>query len=168
MKKVASRLQKVENFILVATFIVMVVCSFAQVINRNFVHAGISWLEELSRYCMICMALLAAEAGLRDGTQISITAVTDKMKVSKQKIVLIISKLVVIVFSITIFVTSFKLLNIQILSGQISPGLRIPMFVPSLAFPISFAIIIVVQIGMVIKMIKDLTKKEENIEGGKL
>jgi len=168
MKKVASWFQKIENLLLVVTFIVMVICSFAQVINRNFIHAGISWLEELSRYSMICMALLAAEAGLRDGTQISITAVTDKMKERKQKIVLIIAKLVVIAFSVTIFLTSFKLLNIQILSGQISPGLRIPMFVPSLAFPISFAIIIVVQVGMVIKMIMDFTKKEEIIEGGKL
>ena len=168
MRKIASWLQKVENFMLVAMFIVMIICSFAQVINRNFVHAGISWFEELSRYCMICMALLAAEAGLRDGTQISITAVTDKLKPSIQKIVLIIAKLVVIVFSVTIFVNSFILLHIQIASGQNSPGLRIPMFVPSLAFPISFAIIIVVQVGMTIKMIMDLLNKKEIIEEGKL
>lgn len=168
MKKIASWLQKFENFILVAAFVVMIIASFAQVINRNIVHAGISWLEEISRYCMIYMALLAAEAGLRDGTQISITAVTDMMKVNIRRIVLIMAKVVVIVFSATIFFTSFQLLNVQILSGQVTPGLRIPMFIPFLAFPFSFAIIVVIQVGILIKMIMELFNKEEITEGGKL
>ena len=168
MKKVAYWLQKIENFILIATFIIMVVCSFAQVVNRNFVHAGISWFEELSRYSMVCMTLLAAEAGLRDGTQISITAVTDKMKPSIRKIMLIIAKLIVIIFSIVIFISSFRLLNIQLTTGQVSPGLGISMFVPYLALPVSFGIIIVVQISMIITMIMNLFNKETTNEEGKI
>lgn len=168
MKKVAYWLQKIENFILIATFIIMVICSLAQVVNRNFVHAGISWFEELSRYSMVCMALLAAEAGLRDGTQISITAVTDKMKPSIRKIMLIIAKLIVIIFSIVIFISSFRLLNIQLTTGQVSPGLGISMFVPYLALPVSFGIIIVVQISMIITMIMNLFNKETTNEEGKI
>jgi len=79
MKRLFANLQKIEDFILVATFTVMVLASFAQVVNRNIIHAGVSWLEELARYCMVYMALLATEAGLRDNTQISITAITDKI-----------------------------------------------------------------------------------------
>lgn len=168
MKKVSCWLQKIENFILIATFIIMVICSFAQVVNRNFIHAGISWLEELSRYSMVCMALLAAEAGLRDGTQISITAITDKMKPSIRKIMLIVAKLIVIIFSIVIFISSFRLLNIQLTTGQVSPGLGISMFVPYLALPVSFGIIIVVQVSMFIEMIMDLFNKEINNEEGKI
>ncbi|HZK61650.1 MAG TPA: TRAP transporter small permease [Anaerovoracaceae bacterium] len=168
MKRVATWFQKVENFILIITFIVMVLASFAGVINRNFIYADIPWFQEISRYSMIYMALLAAEAGLRDGTQISITAVTDMMRVSIRKIVLIISKLIVIVFSVTIFVTSFDLLNVQISSSQVSPALGMPMFIPYLAIPLSFGIIILVQCVMFIKMIRDLFIKEEITEGGKL
>ena len=67
MKKLLQYLQKAEDGILIGTFVVMVLASFAQVLNRNLFHLGISWFEELARYCMVYMALIAAEAGLRDG-----------------------------------------------------------------------------------------------------
>lgn len=60
MKKALGYFQKIENGVLIGTFIIMVIASFVQVLNRNIFHLGISWLEELSRYCMIYMALLAA------------------------------------------------------------------------------------------------------------
>ena len=59
MKKALGYFQKIENGVLIGTFIIMVIASFVQVLNRNIFHLGISWLEELSRYCMIYMALLA-------------------------------------------------------------------------------------------------------------
>ena len=73
MKKILSKLQKIEDFILFLTFVIMILGAFAQVLNRNIFKFGISWLEEISRYCMVYMALLATEAGLRDGSQISLT-----------------------------------------------------------------------------------------------
>ena len=86
MSKHLARLQKIEDFILVSSFVIMVVASFAQVANRNVFHLGISWFEELARYAMVYMALLAAETGLRDGSQISITAITDKCPRNLRKI----------------------------------------------------------------------------------
>ena len=163
MKKVLGWLQKIENFILVATFVVMVIASFAQVVNRNLVHAGISWFEELARYCMVYMALLAAEAGLRDGTQISITAVTDRLHGAAAKIMRVIAQLVVIGFSAICFINSFTILKTQITSGQMSPGLKLPMVVPYFALPLSFGIITVVQTAaLIILLMNKQTGKEEN------
>lgn len=153
MKKLFQYLQKAEDGIMIGTFAVMVLASFAQVLNRNIFHMGISWFEELARYCMVYMALIAAEAGLRDGTQISITALTDKLKGGTKKAVQIFAKLVVVVFSATVFVTSFKLLWMQNVSHQMSPGLRIPMLIPYFAITLSFAIITVVQTGMLAEII---------------
>jgi len=161
MKKVLYYLQKCEDSILIVTFIIMVLASFAQVLNRNIFHLGISWFEEISRYCMIYMALLAAEAGLRDGTQISITAVTEKMNKGLKHIVYIISKVIVIAFSSVIFITSFDLLKVQLVSGQTSPGLKIPMVVPYFALPLSFGIIILVQVALLIITIRNSTNKKE-------
>ena len=165
MKKFFSRLQNVDDSILVVAFVIMVLASFSQVVNRNLVHAGISWFEELSRYCMVYMALLAAEAGLRDGTQISITAITDRMKGTFGKIVRIAAKAIVVVCSAVIGFTSLSVLQTQIMSGQRSPGLGVPMVVPYFAFPFSFAIITVIQIVILVRMILDLVHpKKENGE----
>ena len=145
MKKYFAYLQKIEDFILFASFVVMIIASFAQVLNRNILHLSLSWLEELARYAMVYMALLAAEAGLRDGSQISLTILTDRCSDSVRKILNIIAKIVVIVFAAFCFWNSFDILQTQLSSGQLSPGLRIPMVIPYCALPLSLGIVVVVQ-----------------------
>jgi TRAP-type C4-dicarboxylate transport system permease small subunit len=150
MKKLLSSLQKIENYILVVAFVVMVVSSFAQVVNRNIVHASIGWFEELARYCMVYMALLAAEVGLRDGTQISVTAITEKLPLPLRKAAASLARLAVIVFAGVCFFTSFRILGTQMASSQVSPGLEIPMLIPYLSLPLGFGIIVIVQTFMLI------------------
>lgn len=154
MEKVLHWLQKVENVIMIIAFIVMLLSSFAQVLNRNTFQLGIGWFEELSRYCMIYMALLATEIGLRDNTQMSITAATDHMKGKIKEVVSIVARIVVIIFFGILFFSSFDLLKVQISYGQISPGLRLPMYIPYFALTLSSGIIVIVQIAMLIIMIK--------------
>lgn len=145
MKRLLKSIQACEETIIVASFVVMVIATFAQVLNRNFVGAGISWLEEVSRYCMIYMALLATELGLRDGTQISVTALTDKLPPRGQLLLKIAALAVVVVFSAAVFSTSLVLLQKQIAFGAHSAGLGMPMYVPYFALPLSFALIALVQ-----------------------
>lgn len=159
MKKILSKFQKAEDAIMVVTFVIMVLSAFAQVVNRNFVHAGISWFEELSRYCMVYMALLGAEAGLRDGTQLSIVAFTNRMKGRVKLIVLIIAKTITVAFSAVILNTTLSLIMNQIKTSQVTPGLGIPMAVPYFALPLTFLIIILVQGVLLIKLIIALFKK---------
>lgn len=147
MKRLLKSLQACEETIIVASFVVMVIATFAQVVNRNFVGAGISWLEEVSRYCMIYMALLATELGLRDGTQISVTALTDKLPPRGRLLLKIAALAVVVVFSAAVFSTSLVLLQKQIAFGAHSAGLGMPMYVPYFALPLSFALIALVQAG---------------------
>jgi TRAP-type C4-dicarboxylate transport system permease small subunit len=143
--RLIPRLNRIENFILAASFSVMTLAAFAQVVNRNVVHAGVPWFEELARYCMIYMALLGTEIGLRDGSQIAITAVIDKFRGVPRALLDIFGKLVIVVFSAAVFWHSLPLLQKQIQFGQLSPGLRVPMYVPYAALPLSFGIITVVQ-----------------------
>ncbi len=154
MKKFADWLQKVENAIMILAFLGMLGASFAQVINRNLIHAGIGWFEELARYCMIYMALLATEMGLRDNTQMAITGLVERMSAPIRRVVQVVAKLVVIAFSAINFWNSFELLRVQIGYGQTSPGLGIPMYLTYFALPLSFGIITLVQLGLLWVLVK--------------
>lgn len=163
MNTIGKNLQKCENFIIAICFIVMSLAAFAQVVNRNLIGAPISWFDELARYCMVYLTLLATEAGLRDGSQISVTALLDKCSPTLRRILQIIIKLVIIGFSIMIFLSSFKIIETQLNSGQVSAGLGIPMVVPYLALPITFGMITIVQIIILITLITSpIPTKEEN------
>lgn len=160
MKKVLKVLQKMEDYILIIAFAGMVICSFAQVVNRNFIHASIAWFDEVALYCMIYMALLGAEAGLRDGTQIAVTALTDKLNGMAKKVVSLIGRLIVIVFSADMFYWSVRMAEKQIATGQRSSALGVPMVIPYMSLVLSFGIIVVVQTGLLLCTLRTWKDKE--------
>lgn len=163
MGKITRYFQKMEEIALVITFSVMVVASFIQVLNRNIFQIPVIGLEEISKYSMVYMVLLGTELGLRDGTQISIDSVVDSLKGNLRKTVKVISKMILIIFSALMFIESVKLVNQQITTQQISPGLQIPMSIPYAALVISFGLITIVQSAILIKYLKD-EKSVKNVQ----
>ena len=160
MKKALNALTNVEKGIVILTFSLMVICSFLQVINRNFFKLPIGWFDEASTYCMIYMALIGTELGLRDGTQIAVTAVVDKLKGVSRTVVRCISKAVVLVFSGSVLYNAIELVSRQAATGQTSPALHLPMTVPYAALVISFAVIVIVQLGELVTLIMEAVRKE--------
>ena len=79
LKKVVRGVTLAELWATALTFVIMVVCYFISVVNRNFIKGSMPWTEELALYCMVYMALIGTELGLRDGTQVSVTALTEKL-----------------------------------------------------------------------------------------
>lgn len=160
MKKILKSLTSIENFIMVVTFSIMVICSFAQVINRNFFKLPIPWFEEASIYCMIYMALIGTEVGLRDGTQIAVTAVLDKLHGAFKGIVMIFSKVVVLIFSSSVLISAIHLVSKQVQTGQTSSALHLPMSIPYAALVISFAMIVLVQIAFTVELVFTLIREK--------
>lgn len=165
MKKILKGLQHVENITIVVTFAIMVIACFIQVVNRNIFKIPVSGFEEAAKYCMIYMVLLGTELGLRDGTQIAVTAVVDKMGGTAHKLFQALAKVIVIAFSSFLFVESWGMVIKQIQVGQTSPGLGIPMSIPYAAMPISFGLITVIQIFCLIQIFLP-KKKMDDMEGG--
>lgn len=153
MKSALKKLQYIENLIIVVSFAVMVTCSFLSVVNRNFIKLSIPWFDELSTFAMIYMALLGTEAGLRDGSQIAVTALVNKFNGISKAILQIIAKTVVTGFSAVVLYYSCHMAAIQASSGQLTAALHIPMAIPYFALVISLAIITCVQGITVITML---------------
>ncbi|MEG2871513.1 MAG: TRAP transporter small permease [Clostridium sp.] len=167
MKK-TNNLQKIENALIVLTFVVMTVSAFLQVCNRNITKIPVTGFEELSKYCMIYMVLLGTELGLRDGTQIAVTAFPDRLKGRCRVAVLMIGKAILILFAADMFYQAISLCQMQLRSGQTSPGLGVPMVVPYFALLLAFGIITIVQsieeIKMGVALIKGNTEAYEFVD----
>ncbi|MGL5625141.1 TRAP transporter small permease [Cetobacterium sp.] len=168
MERIVNILKKIENITVFLLFLIMVVMVFIQVINRNFIKISIGWLEELARYSMIFLILLGTEMGLRDGTQISVEALTQRLNLKIRRILKFITRIMVIYFSVMVFLNSLPLIKMQIKTGQLSPGLRAPMYLPYLTITIGFLIITLAQISTLIIDLKNTyfsknyTYEEEN------
>lgn len=134
IKKLLSYVTKVEYAIMIVAFVAMVAAYFVAVVNRNFIKASMPWAEEVAMYSMIYMALLGTEVGLRDGTQVAVTAVMLKAG------------------------TALFLKQIQ--TGQTTPVLKIPMSAMYFSLILTFGLILLIQTVILVEKIIDLKNKE--------
>lgn len=160
VKKLLDYVTKFEYAIMVVTFVAMVIAYFVSVINRNFIKMSMPWTDEIAMYSMIFMALLGTEVGLRDGTQVAVTAVTDKLKGVVKKIVSVIEQIVLEVFSFVMLSAGFSLFVKQIQTGQTTPILKIPMAAMYFSLVLAFGLIFIIQGVVLIEKIIDFGKKE--------
>lgn len=154
IKKIIKTLTKIENLLMVLSFILMVVSYFISVVNRNIVKESAPWTEEVALFSMVYMALLGTELGLRDGTQVSVTALTSRLKGGMKKIITIISRIIMIIFIAAMFYFGMLLVIKQIETGQTSPVLKIPMYLIYFSLLISFGISLIVQLVLFILELK--------------
>lgn len=160
LKKALSYITKAEYAVMVVAFVAMVVSYFISVVNRNFIKASMPWTEEIALYSMTYMALLGTEVGLRDGTQVAVTAVVDKLTGIVKKIVSLVAQIILEVFSFTMLSAGFALFTKQIQTGQTTPVLKIPMSVMYFSLVLAFGLIFVVQAVVLVEKAADLVKKD--------
>ena len=130
MKQIIDKLYKIEEIIVSILFSVMIIATFSQVINRNIIQTSIGWLEELARYSMIYMVFLGTEIGFRKNAQMSLDILTKRVRKPYDMILYITSKTITIIFLGVIAFFSIEILLLQVKSGQLSPGMRVPMYIP--------------------------------------
>jgi len=160
IKKLLSYVTKVEYAIMIIAFIAMVAAYFVAVINRNFIKASMPWTEEVAMYSMIYMALLGTEVGLRDGTQVAVTAVIEKLHGVTKKIVSIIEQIILEIFSFVMLKAGLALFSKQLQTGQTTPVLKVPMSVMYFSLVLTFALILVIQAVVLVEKVMDLKNKE--------
>ncbi|WP_369282876.1 TRAP transporter small permease [Oscillibacter sp. GMB15532] len=153
LKKILGWLDRSERLLMVLAFVIMVATMFGSVLARNVFRATVSWLDELARISMVYMVLLGAEAGLRDGTQVRVTAIISKFSGKLRKVLDIIAQVVLIAF--TAMVTRGAIINVQtnIARNVTTTSLNWPMAIPYMALVIGFSIMTLVQLGTLAKMV---------------
>lgn len=160
IKKALSYITNVEYAIMVVTFAAMVIAYFISAVNRNFIKASMPWTEEVAMYSMIYMALLGTEVGLRDGTQVAVTAVIEKLHGVTKKIVSIIEQIILEIFSFVMLKAGLALFTKQLQTGQTTPVLKVPMSVMYFSLVLTFALILVIQAVVLVEKVMDLKNKE--------
>lgn len=153
MKKMFEWFEKTEKYFLFFALLVMVISSFTQVLNRNLFELPIPGIEEIAKYCMVYVVMLGTEIGLRDGTQIRVTVLTEKLNDNYKLYIERFVGIILIVFSGLMLKESVVLFFQQIVSGQTSPGLKLPMSVPYFSLCLGFFIIFITQAYILINSI---------------
>jgi TRAP-type C4-dicarboxylate transport system permease small subunit len=116
----------------------MVVVIWFEVVERYFLHLGMTWTEEFSRYVMIWAALLAVSCGAYYREHIGLDLVRRFLPVGLQRALMIGLDLVSLAFFL--FLTWYGIDMTRSGNGQYATIFGMTMLIPFAAVPVSSAL----------------------------
>jgi len=154
-KNISKLLGYFENvftsLLLISTTLVL----FLNIIQRYFLGRGFSWAEEYISYAMIWVTFLGISICVRQKAHVAMTLLIDSIKlITVKKIYQAVLSIVSILFCGWFLYLGIKQVIFLKEMGQTSPAMRLPMYVPYLAIPIGFGLMVVRLMEQFIEQLK--------------
>lgn len=135
LKSLSDALFKMEKVIAVILMSVILGSIVLGVSFRYFFNSPLTWTDELAIYMLIWLTFVGGSMSVKNEQAASLDLVFDKVSVKIQRMFLIFGYAFVILFSTVITYMAVKWISNPSVLTQISPGLKISMFLPYLSIP---------------------------------
>ena len=109
---------------------------FANVILRYFFAKGLVWAEELVRYLIIWMVFVGGSVAARQSNHINVDVLVNLLPDKPRLLVLRVLRVLAALFCVALCVWGARLTLLIKASGQITPGMQMPMYWAYLAIPV--------------------------------
>jgi C4-dicarboxylate transporter, DctQ subunit len=138
--KLLKPLDWLEDTIAVLTMALVSIIIFGQVVSRYGFNYTPSWSEELSRFLIVWSIFIGVSIGVRKNQHIGVDALIrflpHKLKVASEVLLNLIGLVVVCV----LVYISIGYIKDTIEYEQLSPSMRIPMYIPYMAMPVGLTL----------------------------
>ena len=132
-----------EEKIIGVVLCVMVVMVAAQVLSRYVLHTSLSHTEELVRYFFVWITFLGASAAAFRGKHISVAGALHIVPVGVMKWIRLFSGVFALIFTGVLLFFGFRIVILQISTGQTTAALGFPMWIIGCAVPLCSFIMII-------------------------
>lgn len=149
MAKIINLMNRLLVVVISLLLALMCILVFGNVVLRYMFNTGITWSEEMARFLFVWMIFLGAILGLKDNEHLGVDMFVKKVPPKFQKILYIISNLLILYSLILLVNGSWKLTLLSLDSVAPATGLPYSYF---------YGIGIVASIGMGMIIFKNLYK----------
>jgi len=109
------------------------------VVARYVFNSSLTWAAELTVYLFLWSAFFGAAYCFKEDAHISISILLDKLSPKMAKAMMLLSHLVTFTFLAAVSFYGYQYIELVIELEEMSIDLEIPMWIPYLVIPISFA-----------------------------
>ena len=141
MQQIFKFIDRVENFALVWTILILAFIGFVQVITRYVFNFSFPWFEELGRYLGVFIAFLGAAIGVKTGSHFTMDLLVSMLPASIRWLVNLFSHLLSAGFFFIVAVYSWKIISRMYGYETTSPAMGLPMYIAYLPIPL-FSVVI--------------------------
>ena len=164
IEKIKKRVDRLIEYLLVILMAVMVLNVLWQVFSRFILNSPSSFTEELARYLLIWVGLIAAGYVAGRKMHLAIDYLVNKFSEGVKRKIGLFSNLVIILFALFVMVIGgFNLVSLTVYLEQISSALQIQLGYVYLAVPISGLLIIFYSAINIFEMFNKSTTGNEKI-----
>lgn len=152
MDKLLKPIEWLENTICVLTLTAVSLLVFGNVVSRyGFSYTPI-WSEELSRFLVVWSIFIGVAIGVRKNQHIGVDAIIrflpHRLKLASEVLLNLIG---IVVIGVLVF-NSIEFIQHTREFEQLSPAMRIPMYIPYIAMPVGLSLSIVHFIHNIVKL----------------
>lgn len=163
MTKLLKPLEWIENTIAVVSLTAVSLIIFGQVVSRYGFNYTPIWSEELSRFLIVWSIFIGVSIGVRNNQHIGVDAIIrflpHGLKVAAEVLLNLIG---IVVLGVLIY-TSIEFIGHTREFEQLSPAMRMPMYIPYLAMPVGLTLSIVHFIHNIVKLFTQPDQAEQAI-----
>ena len=140
--KIVDGLDRLIKVLVVLMFFISLATIVGSVICRSLLHIAVPWSEEVAKYLTVYIVYWAAALAARTGRLTRLTVAVDALHLNRtgQRIVEWIVGLISIGFFALAGYATIR--AIELAATQLSPALKIPMWIPYLGIPIGCVLLI--------------------------
>lgn len=141
-------------------FIIMTILLFVQVVTRYCFGHAVTWAEEVATILFVWMVYLGVAAAVLSRKHLKIDAFVEMLPFKAKKILLIISNVIFLAFSLYIIFPMMSLVNNYAAKSATSPILKIPKALSYVVMPLCFLLTAIRLVQEIIRLSK---KKEKEL-----
>jgi len=150
--EVVRFISRLEEIIIAISILFATILILVNVALR-LMGSGITWSEELIRYLLILVTFIGMSVCARDGEHVSIEFIPQMLKGKANTILMVVINSVSLIFSIMLTWYSFQLFQFSWKTGQLSPGLGLPIFLIYAVTPLSGLLVTIRYFQQIIKIL---------------
>lgn len=161
MKKAKWVYGHLEEILLGMLLSVIVLISGIQVVARYVFNNSLTWSEELCRYLYVWSGFLTVGFCIKHGCIIKIDTLTMFLPEKVQKVLNVFTSILCFVVIAMLFQASLGVVGKVVSTGQLTPAMRIPIWLVYLCAPIGYGLIELRLVEHVWKLVVSGRKSEE-------
>jgi len=161
IKNTSDVIEKITSYICAFLVFLMFFIVLLQIMNRIF-GITVSWTEEISRFLLVWIGMLAASIALKRGGHVGVSFVLNHFSKYFRLVINIIIGIAILVF--LVFFLKFGIIVAIDGFNFVSTAIEVKMFWPKLALPIGAFLMIVHIIYLITENINMLVKAKSKGE----
>jgi C4-dicarboxylate transporter DctQ subunit len=131
-----------EEYAILVLFPIMVSVVLLATFARYSQLFSMFWGEELARYTMVYLGYIGIALAMKRRAHIGVTMLVDRAKSKGAKqCVLIVQTVFILIFCAIISAFLFEVIRRQMIMGQTTPALELPMWLPYAGVPVGMVLL---------------------------